>query len=227
MSTSDCFGSQSPLELLTQILNIDGLYDKTQSALSAIKGVSAATVCLFPLTGGNRVSHRLTALFTQQAFSKLLLVLAVLSFAARPKTRASYVKGNLYYDTNVANNDGIVRIDNDDFQKQTTDPFYLPESKKKIEDFLLLKSGTAPADAKATPVADTEDDFIKLKTSKQLTSADTTCGYVDLAYTQLKYDLLGYSIKTQASADIAPSITYIVKNGVTSIEIQNIPSNLT
>ncbi|KAA6376625.1 MAG: hypothetical protein EZS28_027847, partial [Streblomastix strix] len=42
-----------------------------------------------------------------------------------------------------------------------------------------------------------------------------------------KYDLLGYSIKTQASADIAPSITYIVKNGVTSIEIQNIPSNLT
>ncbi|KAA6369666.1 MAG: hypothetical protein EZS28_034806 [Streblomastix strix] len=32
----------------------------------AIKGVSAATACLFPLTGGNFVSHRLTALFTQQ-----------------------------------------------------------------------------------------------------------------------------------------------------------------
>ncbi|KAA6361832.1 MAG: hypothetical protein EZS28_042641 [Streblomastix strix] len=66
MSTSDSFGSQPPLELLRQMLSIDGLYDKTQSALSAIKGVSVATACLFPLSGGDRVSHRLTALFTQQ-----------------------------------------------------------------------------------------------------------------------------------------------------------------
>ncbi|KAA6382715.1 MAG: putative dynein heavy chain, partial [Streblomastix strix] len=65
MPAPDTFGSQPPLELLRQMLGTGGWYDRTQLAFRAVKGVSTVAACGPPGGGRNKVSQRLTALFTQ------------------------------------------------------------------------------------------------------------------------------------------------------------------
>ncbi|KAA6375582.1 MAG: putative dynein heavy chain [Streblomastix strix] len=65
MPAPDTFGSQPPLELLRQMLGTGGWQDRTLLAFRAVKGVFTVAAC-GPTGGGrNKVSQRLTVLFTQ------------------------------------------------------------------------------------------------------------------------------------------------------------------
>ncbi|KAA6356290.1 MAG: putative dynein heavy chain [Streblomastix strix] len=65
MPAPDTFGSQPPLELIRQMLGTGGWYDRQLLQFRPIKGTSTIAACGPPGGGRNKVSERLTALFTQ------------------------------------------------------------------------------------------------------------------------------------------------------------------
>jgi dynein heavy chain len=65
MPAHDTFGSQPPLELLRQMLGTGGWYDRSQLQFRFIKGVTTMAACGPPGGGRNKVSERLTAMFTE------------------------------------------------------------------------------------------------------------------------------------------------------------------
>eukprot|EP00770_Monocercomonoides_exilis_P008083 MONOS_8041.1-p1 / transcript=MONOS_8041.1 / gene=MONOS_8041 / organism=Monocercomonoides_exilis_PA203 / gene_product=dynein haevy chain 9, inner dynein arm 5 / transcript_product=dynein haevy chain 9, inner dynein arm 5 / location=Mono_scaffold00292:32264-47119(-) / protein_length=4951 / sequence_SO=supercontig / SO=protein_coding / is_pseudo=false len=65
MPSPDAFGSQPPLELVRQLLDTGGWYDRVLLQFRPIKGTTTVTVCGPPGGGRNVMSSRISSLFTQ------------------------------------------------------------------------------------------------------------------------------------------------------------------
>ncbi|KAA6386073.1 MAG: putative dynein heavy chain [Streblomastix strix] len=167
-----------------------------------------------------------------RAFSKLLLVLAVLSFGriVRRKTFAddpieyilpSYTKGTLYYTPGSVDKDGVLTVD----YKSIKDPEVGIFTTKLISDFKEYGSGKA---ADETFEVVPKDDLAKKEVAKGVLKADAdACDIFDISVNNEFYGQLGYTVFAIEGADIAPSITGLVKNGPNKFAFKNLPENLT
>ncbi|KAA6385771.1 MAG: hypothetical protein EZS28_018704 [Streblomastix strix] len=135
----------------------------------------------------------------------------------------TYVKGQIYIDPTIANSKGVVKLDFQEWTKQYANDSYTPAG-KSIDDYKLLKDGTAPADESYYPVAATNETFKTLKVSKRQYDTDLTCDVAGDLYESGDLNFLGYAIKAVTGDDIIPSITFILKNGIKEIQFTNIPA---
>jgi hypothetical protein len=66
-----------------------------------------------------------------------------------------------------------------------------------------------------------------LRTSELVTEEDqANCHTVSHARLNHFYGLVGYAVKAYLDIDIAPSMTFLARNGPTYFKFQNIPSGL-
>ncbi|KAA6377765.1 MAG: hypothetical protein EZS28_026710, partial [Streblomastix strix] len=158
-------------------------------------------------------------MFKFMTFNKIILVfaLAALSFGRlyqgnRIIARAS--TGNIYYDAEFQNKKGKLTVD----MKGWDDSTYVPHF-KSIDNYTAIAEGAKETDANFQSVEDAT--FATLKTSVALTADELKCAVVKDAHDEGLYSLLGYSAYYQGKADIAPSITHLIKAGVSEYTIKN------
>ncbi|KAA6385770.1 MAG: hypothetical protein EZS28_018703 [Streblomastix strix] len=161
------------------------------------------------------------------AFTKLLLVLAVLSFGKpsilNRKAGATHTTGNLYYNTEKLDKNGVLTLDLTGYKNGTD--FEPVEGVKKITDYKIINSTAKEADDSYYVVKD-EATLEKLQTSLALAPAEIACPNVAYAHDYDIYGIIGYTIYAIDGTDIAPSLTHIYKNGPTKITYKNIPEGL-
>ncbi|KAA6380715.1 MAG: hypothetical protein EZS28_023758 [Streblomastix strix] len=162
-------------------------------------------------------------------FNNIILMLALAALSScrisqghKIGVNATLSSANIYYDEEFQNKKGQVTID----MKGWNDSTYVHHF-KKIDDYPVLVQGAKETGAKFLSVANTEEPLYKLKTSVTLTSGELRCDVEKQAFVSGYYSLIGYSAYYQGNADIAPSITHLIKAGVSEVTVKNAPKELT
>ncbi|KAA6373486.1 MAG: hypothetical protein EZS28_030987 [Streblomastix strix] len=155
---------------------------------------------------------------TTERLARLLLVLSVLSFAkeSRNKLFAKFdrIKATaptrqndiLYFEIGSIDKDGVLQADYsklDPLKDLGYDEFKFSKGKP-------YQSGTKITDPSFYAVP--QEGFSELLTSRALNQSEYTCQLIYDTHIQGFYGLLGYTIKAIRNVDIAPSITYVLKN---------------
>ncbi|KAA6358588.1 MAG: hypothetical protein EZS28_045886, partial [Streblomastix strix] len=149
-------------------------------------------------------------------FINLLITfaLAVYSEDEFPATDA------IYYFSGVLGADDVVTIDNQEIFD--TKRISAGSNSKKIERFAVLDNDTTETSSEYLPVAETEALFDALKTTTVLTEDEIACSIVSGLRENIPYSFYGYTVKAVTGADIAPSMTQLVKSGPKIIRNINI-----
>ncbi|KAA6399627.1 MAG: hypothetical protein EZS28_004836 [Streblomastix strix] len=167
----------------------------------------------------------------KMAFTKLLLVLAVLSLGKIVRRRAGaedededvipFVKDSLYYFPGSVDKDGVLTIDYKSIGNTSLGFF----ATKTISDFKAYGSGKVDDE---TFLVVPKDDLSKKEVAKTIDVLDVAkCNAFNEAILTNLYGQLGYTVFAIEGADIAPSITGLIKNSPTKITFKNLPDNLT
>ncbi|KAA6368741.1 MAG: hypothetical protein EZS28_035732 [Streblomastix strix] len=160
-------------------------------------------------------------MLSYMAFNKLLLVFILISISlcgthkrgirqsfSRTRTNVGYLfeEKVLYFGEGTINDEGELIIDLDDLEYQF-DKDVVPFSERNP-----YRAGTAITNNSFLAVTLPSGGFEELKTSQALNLDEEMCNFVNQTYNSLTYALLGYTALALQGADIAPSITYIMKN---------------
>ncbi|KAA6378679.1 MAG: hypothetical protein EZS28_025794 [Streblomastix strix] len=164
------------------------------------------------------------------AFTKLLLVLAVLSFGKilRRRTGAEdeddtppFVKDSLYYTPGSIDKDGVLTIDYKLLGNLSLGFF----ATKSVSEFKTYGSGKVEDE---TFLVIPKDDLSKKAVAKAVDPQDVAkCFAFSESIQNNLYGQLGYTVFAIEGADIAPSITGLIKNSPTKLTFKNLPENLT
>ncbi|KAA6399632.1 MAG: hypothetical protein EZS28_004841 [Streblomastix strix] len=162
------------------------------------------------------------------AFTKLLLVLAVLSFGKptllRKKAGATFAKDSIYYYGETVDKNGVLTFDVKDVTSaENWEPKFLS---KKITDYKLLDSASSETLEKYYGIAADKAALEKLLTSVALTADEIACDNVAGEYEFGFYGLFGYSVYAVEKVDLAPSLTHLIKNGPTKVTYTNVGEGL-
>ncbi|KAA6398308.1 MAG: hypothetical protein EZS28_006165 [Streblomastix strix] len=159
-------------------------------------------------------------MLSQMAFNKLLVVFLLISISLcqahklginKPFSRTRnapelYENEVLYFAEGTINDYGELIIDVadivDGFDKDA-----VPFSQRNP-----YRAGTAITNDSFFAVTLPSGGFDALKTSQALSQDEEKCNFVAATQYSYVYALLGYTIKARYDVDIAPSITYIMKN---------------
>ncbi|KAA6358722.1 MAG: hypothetical protein EZS28_045751, partial [Streblomastix strix] len=142
-----------------------------------------------------------------KAFTKLVLLLATLSFGAE-------IRGKLYFDAGKIDKDGVVTIDVSKYQNETE-----IVNIKDIDDYKALSKEEVDT---FNLVATDKSAFDSLKTTKPPTLAEEiACPGVTVSYADGIYGMMGFTTKAVENVDLKPSITWFFKNSPSKIEFTN------
>ncbi|KAA6386335.1 MAG: hypothetical protein EZS28_018133, partial [Streblomastix strix] len=161
------------------------------------------------------------------AFTKLLLVLAVLSFGKPSvfrKKAGAYAKDSIYYFSETVDKNGVLTFDVKDVK--SADDFAPKELSKKITDYKLLDAASSETLEKYYGIAADKAALAKLLTSVALTADEINCDYVAEEHFYGFYGLVGYSVYAVEKVDLAPSLTHLIKNGPTKVTYKNVGEGL-
>ncbi|KAA6401641.1 MAG: hypothetical protein EZS28_002834 [Streblomastix strix] len=129
-----------------------------------------------------------------------------------------FEKGNLYYSPDTVGDNGIL-IHN--FKNYNENLGFLKS--KEIINFNILQESVTNTSLSFSSIP--SDGFENLKTNVALTQAERRCKAVLDSYNSGLFALYGYTAKAVEDADIAPSITALIKSGPSQVQYLNVPSN--
>ncbi|KAA6334952.1 MAG: hypothetical protein EZS28_053013, partial [Streblomastix strix] len=117
---------------------------------------------------------------------------------------------------------GVITVNFDDLEGDTQ---LLPIKSKSLSDFDSIFTDFSVKNNTFTTIP--LENFQDLKTSIALTAKEQKCTAVTQFFDKFNYGLYGYTVLALEQLDLAPSITALIKNGLTKITYTDVPQSKT